>query len=64
MIHRFDLWKNLVDRKFEEHFGGLNSDDFEDWLWHDAFSDGLTPSQAFRDWLEEQNLNPAAPRPN
>lgn len=54
---RFDLWMDLVHRKFEDRFFGMNADDFEDWLWRDAFDSGLTPSQAFANWMEENVCN-------
>lgn len=51
MLHRFDLWKYRVDDLLIRRVG-LDSDSMEDWLWRDAFDNGMLPVDAVDEFLE------------
>lgn len=51
----FNSWKQSVDGIIASFYIGLVSDDFDDWLWYDAYSDGLTPVEAVIDWHFDTN---------
>lgn len=46
----FGLWLFMVDRKMRR-LVGIGHRDIADWHWHDAFDDGVSPSEAARDAL-------------
>ncbi len=48
----FEAWMRDVDKHIYNVFG-FDHDDFEDWRWMNAYTDGQTPEQAFEDWSEE-----------
>ena len=48
----FDSWMGHLDSLFMNVFL-LESSDFEDWTWMEAFDLGKTPQQAFDKWAEE-----------
>jgi hypothetical protein len=50
---RFNMWFELVNGMVGESTG-LDIDDFPDWRSRDAFDDGLTPAEAFKEWQEVQ----------
>lgn len=45
----FATWKEEVDKLFFLEFGA-GSDDFADYLWRDAYDDGFSPREAFKNW--------------
>lgn len=49
----FDKWMEQVDAIFLDYYQ-LPADSFEDWLWYDDYTSGLSPQQAFDSWGEEQ----------
>ena len=46
----FGLWLALVDRRMGRAVG-VTHRDIADWTWHDAFDDGVSPSEAAREAL-------------
>jgi hypothetical protein len=48
---KFEAWKEELNTIFVGEFG-MDSDSFEDYLWRDAWEDGLSPEEAFEDWRE------------
>lgn len=50
----YNHWKCELDQIFSSRFG-FTSDDVEDYLWYDAFSDGLSPTEAFKEWMDENH---------
>ena len=52
----FEQWMTEVDKLFVKTFG-LDSGCFEDWLYYDAYEDGLTPKEAFKTYVEENDLD-------
>jgi len=46
----FEEWMAAVDNLFAKKFYGLTSDDFEDYLWYDAYDNGATPEEAVDEW--------------
>lgn len=48
----FELWMEQVNALFLAGFG-ITSDDVEDYMWHDAFTDGLSPREAMDQWKED-----------
>lgn len=48
----FEAWMKRVDRIIVRHFG-VGADDLPDWGYHDAYEDGLTPSECFQTMQEE-----------
>lgn len=52
---RFDLWMHRVDLYLIDKVG-MASDDMEDWLWYDAFSNGELPIEAAKEFLEAQGV--------
>jgi hypothetical protein len=55
MLHRYDLWKNRVDRFLTEILG-LDSDSLEDWPWYDIFKQGELPRIAALEFALEQGF--------
>lgn len=51
----YEQWMEKVDNLFLTQFG-LTHEDFEDFLWHDAWEDGDTPRQAFNRFCDEMGL--------
>jgi hypothetical protein len=49
----FEQWKQQIDLLFIKQFGA-DSNEFPDRLWHDDFVDGLTPEEAYEDYLEDE----------
>lgn len=49
----FDQWKKQVDKICSDFYGGLTTDDFEDYLWYDAFVAEESPEVAFLIWSRE-----------
>lgn len=47
----FEQWKQQVNLLLIKEFG-VDADELPDHLWHDDFSDGLTPEEAFYDFVE------------
>lgn len=42
----FDSWMKQINVLLSDKYGGLESSDFEDWSWWDAWEDDCTPWQA------------------
>ena len=49
----FKNWKRSVDYYCAAFYHGMTTDDFEDYLWYDDYSLGLSPWEAFCEWREE-----------
>lgn len=47
----FEQWKQEVNLLCIKEYG-VDTDEMPDWLWHDAFKDGLTPEEAFEDFTD------------
>ena len=52
----FSQWMQKVDALFLKKFA-LSREDFPDWTWRDAFDDGLTPKEAFRQYCKAENMD-------
>lgn len=48
----FEEWKKAVDKLFMKYMH-CTSDDVEDWLWFDDYLNGVSPDNAFDEWLFE-----------
>ena len=48
----YDEWMERLDGLFMDAFL-VESSDFEDWTWMEAYDLSKTPEQAFRKWAEE-----------
>lgn len=51
----FETWMTDLNKIFSMHFGGLTSEDFPDYLWHDEYSSGCTPMESFQEWRLQTN---------
>lgn len=49
----FESWMTEVDQIFAAKFGGLTSEDLEDFYWWDLWNDGYTPQEAFEVYEDE-----------
>lgn len=50
----FNDWLEELDKAMRFQFGGFDSNDMPDWCWWDLWDSGLTPSEAFNDYMENQ----------
>lgn len=49
----FETWLERIDRMFMTRYGGLTTDDFDDWLWYAHYERGYSPLDAYRKWAVE-----------
>ena len=54
-------WKAQCNSICAKKFMGLETDDFADWHWWDAFDSGLSPEEAIETWIEDPDYGPGVP---
>ena len=53
---KYDRWMKRVDTICWSRLG-MSYQDMPDWNWRDAFEDGATPSEAVRDFMEDEGYD-------
>lgn len=48
----FYAWMKMVDERIAAELGGLDSGDIDDWNYRDAYNDGVDPTTAALEALE------------